>query len=92
MQQHPSGPVLARIVLLSIFTLVLSLISMLWQHVASVAFGTAVEDAAYDTVEGKIGTAALVIGWFAVAMLAISCVRLTGCYMSTLVVEIFLER
>ena len=45
----------------------LALLSMVWQHVASVAFITAVQNITYGGVRGNVGVAGLVLGWFAVA-------------------------
>lgn len=46
---------------------------MVWQHVASVAFITAVQNMAYGGIRGNVGVAGLVLGWIAVAaMLCIS--------------------
>ena len=49
----------------------LAVLSMLWEHVASVAAVTTIENMAYGTVKGKIGAAGLILGWLAVAMIMI---------------------
>ena len=67
----PSHAVLTAAVTLSIFASVLALVSMLWQHIASVTFVTSMEDATYGTVKGEVGLVGLVLGWIAMAVMAI---------------------
>lgn len=56
---------------LSTFAWILGLLSMLWQHLASIVLVTAVEDTAYGTVKGNVSVAPLVLGWAAVVMTAV---------------------
>ena len=60
----PSRPVsqvaLALIFVASVFVLV----SVLWQHTASVAASTIAQDLANGSVRSGIGTSAMVLGWF----------------------------
>lgn len=51
--------------LLSIFASYLALLSMLWQHVASITFVTNVESMTYQIVKGHVGALGLMLGWLA---------------------------
>lgn len=65
----PSRPVsqvaLALIFIASVFVLV----SVLWQHTASVAAAQIAQDFGNGAVLSGVGTAAMVLGWFAFALL-----------------------
>lgn len=65
----PSRPVcqvsLAIIFISSIFVLV----SVLWQHTASVAASIIAQDLANGSVRSGVGTTAMVLGWFGFALL-----------------------
>ncbi|KAI9735983.1 MAG: hypothetical protein M1834_001449 [Cirrosporium novae-zelandiae] len=67
----PSRPVsqiaLALIFVASIFVLV----SVLWQHTASVAASTVAQDLGDGSVKSGVGTAAMCLGWFSFALLII---------------------
>jgi Ca2+ regulator and membrane fusion protein Fig1 len=67
----PSRPVsqaaLALIFVSSIFVLV----SVLWQHTASVAASTIAQDLGNGSVASGVGTAAMVLGWFSFSFLII---------------------
>lgn len=67
----PSRPVsqvaLAIIFIASVFVLV----SVLWQHTASVAASTIAEDFANGSVMSGVGTSAMVLGWFSFTLLII---------------------
>lgn len=52
---------------LSILASAIALLSMLWQHVASISWVTAVDNSTYGVVEGHVGVVGLVLGWIAVA-------------------------
>jgi len=58
---------LAIIFVASIFVLV----SVLWQHTASVAASTIVQDFGNGSVRSGVGTTAMVLGWFSFALLII---------------------
>ena len=47
----------------------LSLVSILWQHTASVASATTIQDMAYGRVESRVGAAAMALGWLGLAFL-----------------------
>ncbi|MCJ1376065.1 hypothetical protein MMC20_007303 [Loxospora ochrophaea] len=67
----PSRPVsqiaLALIFVSSVFVLV----SVLWQHTASVAASTIAQDLGNGSVKSGVGTAAMILGWFGFALLII---------------------
>ncbi|MCJ1446320.1 MAG: hypothetical protein MMC23_006825 [Stictis urceolatum] len=67
----PSRPVsqvaLALIFVASIFVLV----SVLWQHTASVAASTIAQDLGNGSVKSGVGTAAMILGWFGFALFII---------------------
>lgn len=67
----PSRPVsqvaLALIFISSIFVLV----SVLWQHTASVAAAQVAKDFGNGSVKSGVGTSAMVLGWFGFALLII---------------------
>ncbi|KAI9723689.1 MAG: hypothetical protein M1812_000989 [Candelaria pacifica] len=67
----PSRPVsqvaLALIFVASIFVLV----SVLWQHTASVAAATIAQDLGNGSVKSGVGTTAMILGWFGFALLII---------------------
>ena len=67
----PSRPVsqiaLALIFVASVFVLV----SVLWQHTASVAASTIAQDLGNGSVKSGVGTAAMILGWFGFALLII---------------------
>ena len=67
----PSRPVsqtaLALIFIASIFVLV----SVLWQHTASVAAAQIAQDLGNGSVKSGVGTAAMVLGWFSFALLVV---------------------
>ncbi|QIX00220.1 hypothetical protein AMS68_005737 [Peltaster fructicola] len=67
----PSRPVsqvaLAMIFISSIFVLV----SVLWQHTASVAAAQVAQDFGNGSVASGVGTSAMVLGWFSLALLIV---------------------
>lgn len=70
----PSRTVTLLATVLSTFASALVLLSVFWQHVASVAFVTTVQNMTYGTVKGHVGAESLVLGWIAVAtMMLASC-------------------
>jgi multisubunit Na+/H+ antiporter MnhB subunit len=67
----PSRPVsqagLALIFVSSVFVLV----SVLWQHTASVAASTIAQDMGNGSVKSGVGSSAMLLGWFGFVMLVI---------------------
>lgn len=63
---------LALIFIASVFVLV----SVLWQHTASVAAAQIAQDFGNGSVKSGVGTSAMVLGWFGFALLIIVTVGL----------------
>lgn len=67
----PSRPVsqaaLALIFIASVFVLV----SVLWQHTASVAASTIAQDMGNGSVKSGVGTSAMVLGWFGFGLMVV---------------------
>lgn len=70
-KSFPSRPVsqvaLALIFVASVFVLV----SVLWQHTASVAASTIAQDLENGSVKSGVGASAMILGWFGFALLII---------------------
>lgn len=70
-KNFPSRPVsqvaLALIFVSSVFVLV----SVLWQHTASVAASTIAQDLGNGSVKSGVGTTAMILGWFGFTLLII---------------------
>lgn len=83
----PSRPVtqvaLALIFVASIFVLV----SVLWQHTASVAAATVAQDFGNGSVRGGVGTSAMVLGWFGFVLLIIVTIGLLVMILSIMVLD-----
>lgn len=83
----PSRPVsqisLAIIFIASIFVLV----SVLWQHTASVAASIIAQDLANGSVKSGVGTTAMVLGWFGFALLIIVTIGLLVMILSIQVLQ-----
>ena len=54
----------------------LALVSMIWQHTASVAAATTAQDLGYGTVKSEVGATALALGWVGFALLALAAIGL----------------
>ncbi|KAK0512772.1 hypothetical protein JMJ35_004789 [Cladonia borealis] len=52
----------------------LALVSMVWQHTASVAVATTIQDVGYGTINSKVGASAMALGWVGLGCLIISAV------------------
>ena len=83
----PSRPVsqvaLALIFISSIFVLV----SVLWQHTASVAAATIVQDLGNGSVKSGVGTSAMVLGWFGFVLLIIVTIGLLVMILSIIILD-----
>jgi len=83
----PSRPVsqvaLALIFIASIFVLV----SVLWQHTASVAAATVAQDLGNGSVRSGVGTSAMVLGWFGFVLLIIVTIGLLVMIVSIAVLD-----
>lgn len=62
-----SQAALALIFISSVFVLV----SVLWQHTASVAASTIAQDMGNGSVKSGVGTSAMILGWFGFGFLVI---------------------
>ena len=83
----PSRPVsqvaLALIFIASIFVLV----SVLWQHTASVAASTVAQDLGNGSVRSGVGTSAMVLGWFGFVLLIIVTIGLLVMILSIVMLD-----
>ncbi|KNG84971.1 hypothetical protein ANOM_006786 [Aspergillus nomiae NRRL 13137] len=78
----PSRPVSQAALGLSSLGFIFALISILWQHINSSAAGTMAESLTYGAIESHVGTAAMILGWAAVACLGIVTLALLVMIMS----------
>ncbi|KAF2835884.1 membrane fusion mating protein FIG1 [Patellaria atrata CBS 101060] len=83
----PSRPVsqvaLALIFIASIFVLV----SVLWQHTASVAAATIAQDLGNGSVKSGVGTSAMVLGWFGFVLFIVVTIGLLVMILSIIVLD-----
>lgn len=52
----------------------LALVSMIWQHTASVAAATTAQNLGYGTVKSAVGVKVLILGWIGFATLALAAI------------------
>ena len=64
----PSRPVSLVALASSTLAALLALVSMMWQHTASVAAATTAQDLGYGTVKSGIGAKSLALGWAGLAL------------------------
>lgn len=74
---------LALIFVASVFVLV----SVLWQHTASVAASTIAQDLGNGSVKSGVGTSAMILGWFGFALLIIVTIGLLVMILSLSLIE-----
>ncbi|KAJ5377585.1 uncharacterized protein N7496_004994 [Penicillium cataractarum] len=67
----PSRPVSQAALALIFVSSVFVLVSVLWQHTASVAASTIAQDFGNSVVKSGVGTSAMVLGWFGFVLLVI---------------------
>ena len=72
----PSRPVSLTALAFSILASLLALVSMIWQHTASVAAATTAQHLGYGTVKSAIGPTSLVLGWVGFGSMALAAVGL----------------
>lgn len=72
----PSRPVSQIALTASTLGAMLALVSMIWQHTASVAATTTSQNLGYGTVKSAVGVTVLVLGWIGFAMLALAAIGL----------------
>ena len=70
----PSRPVTLIALTASTLGAMLALVSMIWQHTASVAAATTAQDLGYGTVKSEVGATALALGWVGFALLALAAI------------------
>lgn len=73
---YPSRPVSLIALAASTLASLLALVSMIWQHTASVAAATTAEGLGYGTVKSEVGATVLVLGWMGFALMALAAVGL----------------
>ena len=78
----PSRPVTRIVLAATTLASLLALVSMMWQHTASVAAATTAQDLAYGTVKSEVGGRAMALGWAALAFLVIPAVGILILIMS----------
>ena len=67
----PSRPVSQSALALVFIASVFVLVSVLWQHTASVAAAQVAQDMGNGSIKSGVGTSAMVLGWFSFALLLI---------------------
>lgn len=67
----PSRPVSQAALALIFISSVFVLVSVLWQHTASVAASTIAQDMGNGSVKSGVGTSAMILGWFGFGFLVI---------------------
>lgn len=67
----PSRPVSQAALALIFVSSVFVLVSVLWQHTASVAASTIAQDMGNGSVKSGIGSSAMVLGWFAFGLMVV---------------------
>ncbi|OQD77216.1 hypothetical protein PENDEC_c003G05874 [Penicillium decumbens] len=67
----PSRPVSQAALALIFVSSVFVLVSVLWQHTASVAASTIAQDMGNGSVKSGVGTSAMVLGWFGFVLLVV---------------------
>ena len=72
----PFRPVLRIALAASMLASLLALVSMMWQHTASVAAAIIAQDLGYGTVKGGAGAKALALGWSGFAMVTLTSIGL----------------
>ena len=54
----------------------LAVVSMMWQHTASAAVATTVQDMGYGSIKSEVGAAAMALGWVSVGVLVIAAIKI----------------
>lgn len=58
------------------------LVSVLWQHTASVAASTVAQDLGNGSVKSGVGSSAMVLGWFGFALMVVVTIGLLAMILS----------
>ena len=72
----PSRPVSQIALATSTLASLLALVSMIWQHTASVAAATTAQDLGYGTVRSEVGATSLALGWVGFALMVLPAIGL----------------
>ena len=72
----PSRPVSQIALATSTLASLLALVSMIWQHTASVAAATTAQDLGYGTVRSEVGATSLALGWVGFALMVLTAIGL----------------
>lgn len=72
----PSRPAILIALAASTLASMLALVSMIWQHTASVAAATTAEGLGYGTVKSEVGATILVLGWTGFAFMTLTTIAL----------------
>ena len=72
----PSRPISNIALAASTLASLLALVSMIWQHIASVAAATTAQHLGYGTVKSAIGPASMVLGWIGFGLMVLPAVGL----------------
>lgn len=73
------------------FASLLVMISIIWQHTASVASATTIQDMAYGTVHAKVGVVAMALGWSGLALLILSTLGMLIMILSIQILDILTD-
>ncbi|GKZ23101.1 hypothetical protein AbraIFM66951_000007 [Aspergillus brasiliensis] len=83
----PSRPVSQAALALTFVSSVFVLVSVLWQHTASVAASTIVQDLGNGSVKSGVGTSAMVLGWFGFGLLVVVTIGLLVMILSVKLIQ-----
>ena len=72
----PSRPVSLIALAASTLASMLALVSMIWQHTASVAAATTAQDLGYGTIRSQVGATSLALGWLGFGLMALAAIGL----------------
>lgn len=64
------------------FASAFAVVSILWQHIASVAFTTSMQNLTYGGIQGRLSVVGLALGWTAVASIMLVSAGLVVMYQS----------
>lgn len=82
MKPFPSRPVSQAALALIFISCVFVLVSVLWQHTASVAASTIAQDMGNGSVKSGVGSGAMVLGWFGFGLLVVVTIGLLAMILS----------
>ena len=68
-----------------------ALVSMMWQHTASVAAATTAQDLGYGTVRSEVGATTLALGWVGFASMAMAAIGLLVLVLAIRILDVLTE-